>query len=77
MVKIFAYVFLSLSLFIFVFFLGSYFWVKDEIYRKKTINPPVSLEIKRGTSLKEISKLLKEKGIIDNSFVFYIYARYK
>ena len=77
MAKVYRYFFLFIFSSVFISSLVSFLWIKNQIYRKKTVYPSVSIEIKRGTSLKEISNLLEEKGIIDNRFIFYVYARFK
>ena len=52
-------------------------YINKKINEKVYINEPVEVEIKKGSSLKKISELLKEKGIITDEKVFYLYSRIK
>lgn len=44
-----------------------------KISEKRTLD--VSLEIKKGISTFEIGKLLEEKGVVDSSFIFFLYSK--
>lgn len=68
--------FVSLILLAAIFIAGSYFYICDQL--KPVSNDencqPVRIEVSNGDSVKKISLILKEKGIIKNDKLFYIFA---
>ncbi len=65
--------FVSLFILIFAFSVVLFFVELNHKYNIKT----VYVEIKRGYSIKQISRILEEKGVIRNKTVFLIYSKLK
>ncbi|NPA53380.1 MAG: endolytic transglycosylase MltG, partial [Aquificae bacterium] len=55
----------------------SYYYIDNKLHEKIIISQKKEVFIEKGSSLKKISQLLEEKGVIKNKNFFYFYARFK
>ncbi len=76
MVKFFKIFFIFFFI-LFFLFAGIYIYIDRNLDKQTVISKEISIEIKKGTSIRKISKLLYEKGIIKNKELFYLYSRFK
>lgn len=72
-IKLFLVVIILLG----IFLIGASFYIKHKLSEEVYIKEPKHLSIKKGLSIKDISNLLKEKGIIKNKELFYLYSKFK
>ena len=72
----FAANFVNFLIVIFVIIAGSVYWAKNQYQNEGQLESDVNFEVKKGDRFKNLSSELEKLGIINNSTIFNVWARY-
>ena len=72
----FAANFVNFLIVIFVIIAGSIYWAKNQYQNEGPLESDINFEVKKGDRFRNVSSDLEKLGIIKNSTIFNVWARY-